>query len=616
LASAFPDPISKEWKEKWKERGSRLADLLSKKEYSEARRSTRNAHYTSETVVSAMWRAARRLGFRGGLVLESSMGTGNFLGLKPSDLPAKFIGIEYDSLTARIASALYPQATVLHSGFQAVPLPDRTFALSIGNPPFGAESLRFQYRPEINGLSIHNQFFIGAVDAVRAGGLHVAVVSRFLMDAQDSKAREMLAERAELVAAIRLPDTAFKENARTEVVTDIIILQRRDAADQEAMRAAISASKQPTGKNSDLEGKRQQLASQVPDWVKTAEVDDPLGGEKMTVNRYFQKNPRNIIGVLERSGSMQHGADVTVRLDDPTTLQARLESIIDQLPSGISNVGQEVLDETEKRYTLLADALRIAVSGEEIGHVKLENNGTMSRVIEREGPDGSLLMSKQVLTPDSPFSDHLAQDENGNWYRNEVVVDDKGAPVKVADSEGRPTKRNLYARRVFEKESEVPMTLRLGKIGFAKLQGLAKLRDLLKKQLVLETEDAPAKEMEGNRKKLAAAYESFTAEHGPINRPNTLSLAMSMPDGGLVSALEVGYQPERSKIQAEKSGLPQQREEAKSAPILRERVVPKYEPPTSAGSAADALAIVLAERGGVDIERIAQLRGTSTEQED
>jgi len=611
LANAFPDPSSGEWSEKWKDRGPRLRDLLSKAEYTAARRSTRNAHYTSEPIVRGMWRAARRLGFRGGLALESSMGVGNFLGLKPADLPAKFVGIEYDSLTSRIAGALYPQATVLHAGFQSVPLPDSTFALSIGNPPFGSESLRFQFKPELNGLSIHNQFFLGALDAVRPGGLHIAVVSRFLLDAQDTASRLMLAERGELVAAIRLPDTAFKENARTEVVTDIIILRRRDAGEQESMKLAIQAFRQPKEKDHKAEQERAELAAKVPEWVQTVEIADPLGGEAMRVNRYFKSNPQNIIGILERSGSMKQGADITVRLDDVGSLERRLNEIVDRLPENVSRIGQDVLDTTEQRYALLSDALKIAVSGEEIGHVKLENDGTLSRVLEREGPDGSLLLTKQALSPEAPFSDQLAMDENGRWYRNEVALDDKGAPVKMLGKDGKPGKRNLYERRVFPKDSEVPLTLRLGKAGFAKLKSLAGLRDLLKKQLVLETEDAESSVMEGNRKKLAAAYKAFVDEHGPINRAATLSLAMTMPDGGLISALEVRYQPARSKVQAERSGLPEQDEEAKPAPILRERVVPKYEPPTSAGTAADALAIVLAERGHVDLERIAQLRGTT-----
>lgn len=609
LANAFPDPMTGEFKDKWKARGEELRALLSDKEYTDARRSTRNAHYTPEVVVSAMWSAARRLGFRGGLVLENSMGTGNFLGLKPEDLPGKFIGVEYDNLTSRIAQALYPQAAVLNSGFQKVPVADNAFALNIGNPPFGSESLRFQFKPELQGVSIHNQFFRAGMDAVRPGGLQIKVVSRFLMDAQDRSTRVALARQADLVAAIRLPDTAFKENARTEVVTDIIILRKLTPAEQAAREQVIDNYLKPNG----AKDKDRALADQAPAWIDVDKVRDPLGGEAMTVNRYFAQNPAQIMGVLERSGSMQHGADITVRLDDPSKLESMLGEAVSRLPEKVSNIPDEVLAATEERFSLLADALRIAVANEEVGHMKFDEGGALVRVIEREAPDGGYIMSRQQITPESPWSEQLSMDDQGRWYKLEVEMGDDGKPVKALNKEGKATKRNVYKRTTYANEAEVPDGMRLGKAGYERLQGLVELRDLLKKQLVLETEDAKASVMEGNRKKLADAYARFVAAHGPVNRSTNMALAMTMPDGGLVTALEVGYQPERTKAQAARSGLEVQAEKAMAAPILRERVVPKYEPPTKAATAADALAISLAERGRVDIERIAALRGVSPE---
>lgn len=609
LANAFPDPMTGEFKDKWKARGEELRSLLSPKEYTDARRSTRNAHYTSEVVVSAMWDAARRLGFRGGLVLENSMGTGNFLGLKPEDLPGKFIGVEYDNLTSRIAQALYPQAAVLNSGFQKVPVADNAFALNIGNPPFGSESLRFQFKPELQGASIHNQFFRAGMDAVRPGGLQIKVVSRFLMDAQDKSTRVALARQADLVAAIRLPDTAFKENARTEVVTDIIILRKLTPAEQAAREQVIDNYLKPNG----AKDKDRALVDKAPAWIDVDKVRDPLGGEAMTVNRYFAQNPAQIMGVMERSGSMQHSADITVRLDDPTKLESMLRDAVARLPEKVSNIPDEVLAATEERFSLLADALRISVANEEVGHMKFDEGGSLARVIEREAPDGGFIMSRQQITPDSPWSEQLSMDDQGRWYKLEVEMGDDGKPVKALNKEGKATKRNVYKRTTYANEADVPDGMRLGKAGYERLQGLVELRDLLKKQLVLETEDAKASVMEGNRKKLADAYARFVAAHGPVNRSTNMALAMTMPDGGLVTALEVGYQPERSKAQAARSGLEVQGEKATPAPILRERVVPKYEPPTNAATAADALAISLAERGRVDIERIAALRGVSPE---
>ncbi|WP_146033753.1 PLxRFG domain-containing protein [Alicycliphilus denitrificans] len=607
LASAFPDPISGNFKDKWKERGEALRDLLTKEEYAAARRSTRNAHYTSQTVVSAMWDMVRRLGYRGGLVLESSMGTGNFLGLAPKDMANRFVGVEYDSLTARIGQALYPQATVLHSGFQKVPVADNAFMLNIGNPPFGSESLRFQFKPELQGVSIHNQFFRAGMDALRPGGLQAMVVSRFLMDAQDKSTRLALAQQAKLVAAFRLPDTAFKENARTDVVTDILIFQKLDAGAQAAMEAAVAEYRKVAAKKKDADT---AAAALVPAWVETVQVPDPLGGEAMTVNAYFRDNARNVLGVLERSGSTQHGADITVRLDRPAELGALLREAVARLPENIQNFDQQVLAATAARHKSMSDALRIAVANEEAGHVKRTPEGLL-RVIERETPEGDYELAYQPINEASPWHDSLSQDASGKWYVLEQATDAEGNKLKALGDDGKETRRNLYERKVFDTPADVPEKMRLGKLGMQRLEGLVGLRDLLKRQLVLETADAAQAVMEGNRKALAKAYEAFVKANGPVNRSTNLKMAMTMPDGGLVAALEVGYQPARTAEQAARSGLPAQKEQATAAPILRERVVPKYEPATKAATASDALAITLAERGRVDMERIASLLGVN-----
>ena len=595
LAAAFPNPETGKFKDGWEQRGTDLRDMLTPSEYRAARRSTRNAHFTSEVVVNFMWEAVRRLGYRNGLALESSMGSGNFVGLMPDDLAARFIGVEYDSITARLAGALYPQATVLHSGFQDVPLPDGTFDLNIGNPPFGSESLRFQFKPELRGLSIHNQFFLASLDALKAGGLQVQVVSSFLMDAQDKTARQKLADKADLVAAFRLPDTAFKENARTEVVTDILILRKRAS---------------PLPRDKDDKGK--ELPPDYPAWVNTDTVPDPLGGEAIPVNTYFKANPDHIIGTMDRSGKMRAAGMMNVHLDDPSTLGARLKALLTKVPQNVVNTAADVAERTEQAYTLLGEAMRISVAREEPGHMALNVDGKLTRVIEREHGEGTILQ-RQEITADSPWSAQLFQDSEGRWYKVEVQTDDEGKAVKVADAAGAATRFNAYTRKVYATEAEVPSTLRLGKLGFERMTQLVKMRDLLKNQLVLETEDATKAMMEGNRAKLAAAYKAYVDQHGPVNRRATAGLVSEMPDGGLLLALESSYEPERTAEQAKRSGLPKQSEIAKPAAILSERVVPKYEPVTKAETPADALAITLAERGVVDIEHIAKLLGQSPE---
>lgn len=614
LANAFPDPLTGKHKAAWETRGKELRELLDDAEFAAARRSTRNAHYTSKPVVQAMWRAVERLGFKGGLALETSMGVGNFLGLKPQSLPASFVGVEYDSLTSRIAQALYPQATVLHSGFQNVPLADNAFALSIGNPPFGSESLRFQFKPELNGTSIHNQFFRASMDALRPGGIQAMVVSRFLMDAQDKSTRLALAKQARLVAAIRLPDTAFKENARTEVVTDIIILQKLTPAEADEASLAIGAYLDRGDKFGRKTEEQQALAAKVPAWVETADLADPLGGEAMKVNTYFRDNKANILGVLERSGSMQHGADITVRLDDAASLERLLTEAVDRLPQNIQDLGAEVIAATEQRHKSMSDALRIAMADQEVGHVQLNRDGALERVVERETPEGGIEMGMQAITAESPWSDQLMQDDKGRWYRTEVVMDEAGKPVKFVKPDGKVTRNNVTQRVTYETDAEVPDSMRLGKTGFERLSAAVGLRDSLKRQIVLETSDAAKGVMDANRRELAKRYEAFVAKFGPVNRPANLNLLMTMPDGGLTAALEVAYQPEVTAARSKTSGLPMSPEVAKPAPILTERVVPKYEPATSAASASDALAITLAERGRVDMERIAALRGLSVEE--
>ncbi|MFA5951549.1 MAG: LPD38 domain-containing protein [Hyphomicrobium sp.] len=605
LANAFRDTEGN-LKPDWQARGEALEGLLTKEELMAARRSTRNAHYTSRTVVDAMWGAAKHLGFKGGLSLELSAGTGNFLGLVPEDVAGntRFLAVEFDSLTARIAKALYPQDTVLHSGLHKVPLPDGEAVLNIGNPPFGSESLRFQYKPELAGLSIHNQFFLAGLDALRPGGLQIMVVSRYLLDAQESRSREMIAAKAKLLGAIRLPDTAFKENARTEVVTDILFLQRLTAAEEAEMKAIFEGARQP-GKGAAAESARKDAAEQIPSWTKTATVADPLGGEDMVVSSYFASNPRMVMGKLERSGTMRTKEEVNVTLPKGTDLGAMLNKAIQSLPRDVLDLHQEVMDATLKRHQSMGESLAIALAGHEIGHVQRED-GKLVHVSERETPAGGFEPIKRTITADTPWSRDLVMDADGKYYVLDAKVDAKGAKVK----EG---KRNVYERKYFE-GNVVPSGMRLGQARLEKLGGLVTLRDLVKRQLVLESEDAAADEMEGNRKKLAKAYQSYTASNGLLNDPANVRLLNDLPDGALVAALEIGYRAAITNAKAARTGEKAKPASATPAPIMSRRVVPKYEPATKADTPQDALSITLSETGHADMDRIARLLGLSREE--
>jgi N12 class adenine-specific DNA methylase len=612
LANAFADESNGEFKPGWKDRGEALAALLTPEEMRRARRSTQNAHYTSETIVGSMWQAAIQLGFKGGIALESSMGTGNFLGLVPDALAGstRFIGAELDSVTARIAKLLYPQETVLNIGFHKMPMADNSVDLNIGNPPFGQGSLRFQFKPELQGKSIHNQFFIAGLDAVKPGGLQINVVSRFLLDAMDSSSRIELAKRARLIGAIRLPQSAFKENARTDVVTDILFLQKLTEAEQSRMASAFDAMNKPE-KDREKERERRELIRSIPDWVNVQEIRDPLGGDPMPVNAYFADNPHMILGTMDRSGTHQQHSDITVRVPKGADLGAMLKKAIESLPSDVMNQGDDAIAASMERYKTLGEALKIAVDGHEPGALFADEDGKLQQVFERETPEGGYELARRELTAASPWSDTLMQNKDGKWYRLVQKFDDKGAPLKFV-KDGKATKRNVYENEVFNSEADIPGGLLLGDADYATLRELVNLRDLLMTQIKYESTDANPKEIEANRRKLDAAYQAFVAKRGFVSRHT--KLVSSMPDNGRILALEVEYYPAISAEKALKTGQKERPESAVPAPILKKRMLHKYEAATKAATPADALVINLAESGRVDIERIASLLGVKQDE--
>ena len=222
LADAF-DPN----KENWSTEYTQLKGLLTEEEYAAARASTLNAHYTSPIVIRAIYDAVERMGFQSGNILEPSMGVGNFFGMLPDSMAdSRLYGVELDSITGRIAQKLYPQADITVAGFETTDRRD-FYDLAIGNVPFGQYKVNDKAYNKL-GFSIHNYFFAKTIDQIRPGGVIAFVTSHFTMDSKDSSARKYMAERANLLGAIRLPNDAFKANAGTEVVSDIIFLQKRD----------------------------------------------------------------------------------------------------------------------------------------------------------------------------------------------------------------------------------------------------------------------------------------------------------------------------------------------------------------------------------------------------
>jgi len=287
LADAF-DPD----KESWSKEYAQLKELLTPEEYAAARGSTLNAHYTSPTVIKAIYEAVGRMGFETGNILEPSCGVGNFFGMLPEEMRnSRLYGVELDSISGRIAQQLYPKADITVAGFETTDRRD-FYDLVIGNVPFGQYQVRDKAYDKLN-FSIHNYFFAKALDQVRPGGVVAFVTSRYTMDAKDSTVRRYLAQRAELLGAIRLPNNAFKANAGTEVVSDIIFLQKRD-----------------------------RPLDIVPEWTQTGQTEDGF-----SINRYFLDHPEMVLGRQEPE-STAHGMDYTVNPIDGLELADQLHDAV------------------------------------------------------------------------------------------------------------------------------------------------------------------------------------------------------------------------------------------------------------------------------------------------
>ncbi len=269
--------------DKWTKEYQELKELLSPEDYAKARRSTQDAHFTSETVIKGIYEGLERLGLSQDStpkqVLEPSAGIGNFIGLCPENIRANFVSVELDPTTAAIGNYLYPHAKYSNMGFQNANITKASYDAVVGNPPFGNQPVFDPDFPELRKFSIHNYFLAKSVGVLREGGIGAFVVSRYFLDSKDTRAREHIAQYADFLGAIRLPNTAFKQNALTEVTTDIVFFQKN------------------TG---------EKLRSQ--DWVHTAEIACPdikNGGERTAhINKYLVERPDCIIGTMAFDGSM------------------------------------------------------------------------------------------------------------------------------------------------------------------------------------------------------------------------------------------------------------------------------------------------------------------------
>ena len=320
--------------EQWAAEYRELQGILSPGDYAAAHRSTQDAHYTSEAVIRAMYQGLSRLGVGSGKklnVLEPSAGIGNFIGLCPEEFNARFLAVELDPTTAAIAKYLYPQAHHLNNAFQNTSIRAAGFDLIIGNPPFGQQSLYDPDFPELKKFSIHNYFLAKSMRLLREGGIAAFVVSRYFMDAADSSAREYIADQADFLGAVRLPETAFRQNALTDVTTDIVFFQKHNG-----------------------ENKRSR------DWITTSgiEVDDLKQGIRRpaVINSFFAAHPEQIIGRMVYSGGMFADALNCVEDSPATDLGQEIGARLAILPAAQFRPREQPQEKVPASQTLNQDA--------------------------------------------------------------------------------------------------------------------------------------------------------------------------------------------------------------------------------------------------------------------
>ena len=318
LADAF-DPDKDNWAKEFAE----LKGLLSEDEYAAARSSTLNAHYTSPVVIRAIYDAVEKMGFQAGNILEPSMGVGNFFGMLPDTMQdSRLYGVELDSITGRIAKKLYPQADITVAGFETTDRRD-FYDLAVGNVPFGQYKVNDKAYNKL-GFSIHNYFFAKAIDQVRPGGVVAFVTSRYTMDSKDSTARKHMAERADLLGAIRLPNNAFRANAGTDVVSDIIFLQKRD-----------------------------RPIDHEPDWVQLGKTEDGF-----TINQYFVDHPEMVLGEMTTESTQYGREEFTVASLEGTSLADQLAEAVQHIEGQYAEVEVEtpdIADAENEKHILPAD---------------------------------------------------------------------------------------------------------------------------------------------------------------------------------------------------------------------------------------------------------------------
>lgn len=557
-----------------------LKTLLTEEEYNNVRMSTRNAFYTSEAVVKGMWSGVKALGLGNSPmnVVEPSLGSGNFIGWQPSDMrdQSRWFASELDPVTGNIAKLIYPEADVQVKGFQETPFKNGVFSLAIGNPPFGSQSIRDNKNPDISGMAIHNYFIAKSSKLLHENGLLMMVVTNRFLDTLN-KNHKQLSQELDFVGAVRLPNTAFKSNAGTEVTTDIVVFRKLKQGE--------------TAKNTV--------------WT---DVDGEVNGFR--VNQWFAQNPQYILGEVAQ-GTMYRG-DENESTVNPVSQHANLEQSISKALASLAQ-GQD-LALTPEIKDAIAGEVMLAESDLAIGGMMVNADGKVMRRGDDHPTKGAQVYE---VTPDSIWSDD-------GWLmsraRHFVEQGDKARLQQFADNEflnkGK-IKSDFTGSKL--KESAVKAVLayltgqqsknqalsalddaidntRLGPNKFRKLKAMLTIRNSA--LALLRAEKTGAGDIERLRQRLNVQYDEFAqafATKGKNSKPATLTESLSLLDGD--TGIEAGLDSVSDSGEVTKSDL------------FSKRLLFPYKRPESASNVSDAVNYSMRERGKVDIEYVSGLLG-------
>ncbi|KNA49614.1 hypothetical protein A51_021839 [Vibrio cholerae MZO-3] len=557
-----------------------LKTLLTEEEYNNVRMSTRNAFYTSEAVVKGMWSGVKALGLGNSPmnVVEPSLGSGNFIGWQPSDMrdQSRWFASELDPVTGNIAKLIYPEADVQVKGFQETPFKHGVFSLAIGNPPFGSQSIRDNKNPDISGMAIHNYFIAKSSKLLHENGLLMMVVTNRFLDTLN-KNHKQLSQELDFVGAVRLPNTAFKSNAGTEVTTDIVVFRKLKQGE--------------TAKNTV--------------WT---DVDGEVNGFR--VNQWFAQNPQYILGEVAQ-GKMYRG-DESESTVNPVPQHANLEQSISKALASLAQ-GQD-LALTPETKDAIASEVMLAESDLAIGGMMVNADGKVVRRGDDHPTKGAQVYE---VTPDSIWSDD-------GWLmsraRHFVEQGDKARLQQFADNEflnkGK-IKSDFTGSKL--KESAVKAVLayltgqqsknqalnalddaidntRLGSNKFRKLKAMLTIRNSA--LALLRAEKTGSGDIERLRQRLNVQYDEFAkafATKGKNSKPATLTESLNLLDGD--TGIEAGLDSVSDSGEVTKSDL------------FSKRLLFPYKRPESANNVADAVNYSMRERGKVDIEYVSGLLG-------